>query len=64
MHINLGVISDKQIIASQSKLRGDSFNYQRYARTHRYRKRYPAVGSVGSIRSIGNLMKLGRIAYR
>ena len=61
MHINLGVISDKQIIASQFALRGDSFNYQRYARTNRYRKRYLAVGSI---RSIGNLMRLGRIAYR
>ena len=29
-------------IASQSKLRGDCFNYQRYARTNRYRKRYPS----------------------
>ena len=28
-------------LAEQNKLRGDCFNYQRYTRTHRYRKRYP-----------------------
>ncbi len=32
-----------------------------HPRKHGYRKRYPAVESI---RSIGNLMKLGRIAYR
>ena len=33
-----------------------------HLRKHGYRFRYPAVGSVGSIRSIGNLMRIGRIA--